>query len=209
MYNKCKPILLIVLLLLLKSLLLLSACSAPATHEDNGETVVKMQQQLEQLKPKADASTSASASDVPEAAAMPSTPDTQKAPTKPVKPTTPNGVLASDNVVLEKLTIIPSEVKTGEVVTVSINVRNISHVEGSYRLALIEKMVAPRVASDGLEYANLVTLKPGETKTITFIATKKNVAGTYSVEITYSAHAVPIVADYTVLDVTPPGASSD
>jgi len=211
MNNKWKLILVVGLLLLVTSSVFLSSCSVltgeSASQLDsritklenelqaNGEAIAKLQQQVQEQQQKVDVLTPAS----PTSTAS-TKPTASQVPTAPT--TTPASVLAPSSVKMGNLTITPTEVNTGENVTMSIEVSNTGNIEGSYRVVLTEKMVAPQVAPDILEYANLVSLKPGETKTVTFTATK-NVAGTYSVQVGSK------VGEYTVIDITPPPTSSD
>ena len=204
MRNRWKLTLFVALALLVTGSLFLPACNIfsgeSASEVDiritklkdeiqaNRDAINNLQQQAQEQQRRIDALTPA-----PPVSTVPTTPI---APPVSVAPTTPTGLLASASVVLGKLTITPLEAKIGQVVTMSIEVSNNSTIEGTYKVALAERMVAPQVASNILEYADLITLKPGETKTVTFTTTQ-NVPGIYSVEISGK------VGQYTVTDVTP------
>ena len=193
---KHKPIIFVGLSFLVGSLVLLSACSGSSSQDSriakletgvqaNTDAIAKLQQQVAALTP---APPPTVVTTPPPA--TPTVPTTPPASTTPAKPT---GVLASTSVILGNLAITPAQVNIGGTVTMSISVSNNSTSEGKYKVVLTEQMVAPQVARDVLEYANLISLKAGETQTVTFTATK-SVAGTYSVQ------AGSKVSQYTVVD---------
>ncbi len=114
------------------------------------------------------------------------TPSQTPTPTVTPTPSSPAPV-APARFVLSELTITPTVVKSGEVVTVSIEVSNTGGSEGSYTVVF-------KVRKDWTTWENVeVTLKPGQTKTVTF-TTKgqsrrdmsglfKIVPGTYEVDV--------------------------
>ena len=159
--------------------------------QDDGEAIAKLQQQLQEQQQRVDALAPASPSTV-----VPATPPASTVPATP-----PSSVIPTALITFGKLTVTPAEVKLGEVVTISIEVSNNSTIEGSYNVAMVEKAV-PAANTNVLEYANLVTLKPGETKTVTFTTTK-SVAGAYSVEVGNKS------GGYTVIDPSAPPPSSE
>lgn len=203
MSSRWKLIFLAGLLLLGTSSVFLSACSflggkstsdvdsriakLESDVKANGEAITKLQQQAQAQQLKVDALTPA-----PAAPVTPVAPVTPAAPT----PTAAPSVIPTALVKLDKLTITPTAPNLGQTVTISIEVTNTSANEGSYRVTLVEKAV-PASSSNVLEYANLVTLKPGETKVVTF-TTSKTVVGTFSIE------SINQSAQYTVIDPNAP-----
>ncbi|MEK7353893.1 MAG: hypothetical protein AABZ77_05235 [Chloroflexota bacterium] len=207
MNNKLKLILFVGLLVLATGSVFLSACSVLPSQDDsritkleselkaNGEAIAKLQQQVQEQKLRTDALTPAYTITTPPAtAAAPVTPPVSKTPAN-------TGLLASSSVVLDKLTISPAQANIGQVVTLSIEVKNTSNLAGSYNVVLSETAV-PKVTSAVLEYASKVALNPGETKTVTFTATKDS-AGVFSVQVGAK------VGGYTVIDPNAPPTSSE
>lgn len=201
---KRKLILFLVLLLLVTSSFSLSACSIlsgeSTSQQDSRITqletevkadeaaIAKLQQQVQ-----AQAPTPSIASTTPTTPPVSTAPATTTTPPVSTAPTTP-ALLTSASVAFSNLTVTPAEVYPGDNVTVSIDVSNKGNIQGSYKVVLTEKTVS---SSNILEYANLVTLNPGETKTVTFV-TGKNQVGTYSVQVSDK------VGQYTVIPVPPP-----
>ncbi len=206
MNTKWKLILFVALLLLVTSSVFLSACSAlggestadvdsritklESELQANGLAIAKLQQQVDALVPTVAPTSPTTVPPVTPPASVP--PTALPIYTPPATP--PASVIPTALIKLDKLTITPTEVNPGQVVTVSIAVTNTGTTQGSYRVAMVEKAV-PQVTTDVLEYADLITLTPGETKTVTF-TTSRTVTGTYSVAFgtisgIYSVIAVP------------------
>ncbi|GEM_PF-5015595 len=143
----------------------------------NGEAIAALRQQVQDVGQKVDAIKSSSIVTT----ITPPASTTPPATTAPPPPKPPSTVIPTSLITLGNLTVTPAEVKPDEVVTVSISVTNTSANEGSYKVVMVEKAV-PAVTSNVLEYTNPVTLKAGETKTVTF-TTSRSLSGTYSVEI--------------------------
>ena len=210
MNNRWKPILFVALLLLVTSSVFLSACNVlggGSTSElddritklesdvkASGTAVAALQQQVQSVQEKVNALTP-----VPAAPATPpvtTPPVTPPATTPPAAPSNPTGLLASANVVLDKLTITPAQANLGQTITITIEVTNKGTVDGKYTVVLVEKPV-PQVTSSILEYANLVTLKAGETQIVTF-TTSQTAVGTYAVEVGTKS------GQYSVIDPNAP-----
>ena len=199
------------LLLLVTGMGFLSACNAlsggPTSElesritkletaiESNGDAIAQLQLQVGALTPKAPPIVPpAPPPALPPASPPPVVPPTPPPATAP--PTPPSSIIPTARITLGNLTITPASVKPGEVVTVSIEVKNTSTITGIYKVVLVEKSV-PQLTSDLIEYSDLMTLAAGETKTATF-TTSKTQFGTYSVEIGTK------VGQYAVIDPTPP-----
>lgn len=76
--------------------------------------------------------------------------------------------------VLSNLNITPTEVETGEEVTISVEVTNIGGREGRHTVSLRVNQV--------LEQTKQITLVPGQTEVVTFTVTKDK-PGSYTVEV--------------------------
>ncbi len=106
--------------------------------------------------------------------APPVTVETPSATPTP-KPSVP---LKPASFVLGDLTITPAAVTEGDEVTYSIQVSNTGGTEGSYTVVFKYKSTGGATGSDNVE----VTLKPGETKTVT-LTTTMNESGTYFINV--------------------------
>ncbi len=98
--------------------------------------------------------------------------------------------------VLGELTVTPTAVNTGGVVTISTAVSNIGGTEGTY--AVVFKL------NGAGETTKDVTLKAGETKTVTFTVTK-NRARMYAVDVNGKIGQFTVTAPVTVTPTPPTG----
>jgi len=185
------------LVILLASLVLLSACTAPASVPPTAtgdsasqadsritelekelkakeEAIAKLQQQMQEQQRRLDALT-------------------------PPPPPVP---LAPARFVLAELTITPAAVKTGEVVTISIEVSNTGGTEGSYTLVFQVERLGKATAVKNME----VTLKAGQTKTVAFTTTVDVIPQDTlldSLRATYQVNVNGKVGQFTVTAPTP------
>ena len=202
MKTNLRPMLFVSLLFLVTGTGLLSACTSAGDTtsldsriakletdvQANGQAIATLQQQVAALTPPSQTTVS------------PTTPPSSTTPpaTTPPASTTPtSSILPTSSVTISNLTLTPAEVNPGQTVTMSIDVNNKGTTEGSYKVVFIEKMVYPVGTLDLLEYTDLITLKPGETKKVTF-TTNKNAIGAYSVTVG------GLVGQYSVVAVPPP-----
>ncbi|MDP2729685.1 MAG: CARDB domain-containing protein [Dehalococcoidales bacterium] len=183
-------------LALLVSLLLLTACGAPASVPPTAtggsasqvdsritelekelkakeEAIAKLQQQMQEQQRRLDALT----------------------------PPPPSAPLVPATFVLTELTITPTEVTAGEVVTISIEVSNTGGIEGSYTVVF-------KVKLDWTTWENVeVTLMPGQTKTVTFTtkgASRMDTSGVFKVVSgTYTVDVNGKVGQFTVTEPPP------
>ena len=213
MNTRWKLILCVALPLLVTGSVLLSACAilgGGSTAElDNritklesdvqasGKAVTALQQQVQTVQQKVNALTPTPAAPVTPPASTPTeTPPVSPPPAAPSKPT---GLLASANVVLDKLTITPVQANLGQTVTITIDVTNKGNTDGKYNVVFFEKPV-PQFTSVITEYAIPITLKAGETQTLSF-TTSKSAVGTYSIEVGSKSDR------YSVIDPNAPPSS--
>lgn len=197
-----KPVLFATLTFLAAALILLPGCSLLGGSSSDLESrvseletankakdaaIATLQQQLTAQKQRIDALTPAAAPAAPVTPAAPTTPSTPAAP----KP------LPSSSVAFDKLTITPAQANLGATVTITIDVTNTGSVEGTYNVVVTDQMTSPQTGTTILEYSNKVTMKPAETKTVTF-TTSQNTAGTYTIKAGSKTGA------YTVIDPNAP-----
>ncbi len=184
------------LIILIVSSVLLSACNAPTSApqtavEDSAsqadsritelekelkakeEAIAKLQQQMQEQQRRLDALT-------------------PPPPSAPIIPAT---------FVLGDLTITPTAVKTGEVVTIEISVSNTGGIEGSYTLVFQVERLGERTAEKNIE----VTLKAGQTETVAFTTTVDVMPSIMwiSPQATYTVNVNGKVGQFTVTEPPP------
>ena len=126
-----------------------------------------------------------------------SSPETEPASTPPPSPTIPVPPEPA-HFVLAELTITPTVVQAGEVVTISIAVSNAGGTEGSY--TVVFKVTGKWTMWENVE----VTLKPGQTKTVTFTSkghSRRDASGLFEVQPgTYEVNVNGKIGQFTVTE---------
>ena len=87
------------------------------------------------------------------------------------------------------LSVSPSEVSSGEEVTISVEVTNTGEIAGTYEVIL--------QIDDEVEDTQAVTVAPGETETVTFSVSREE-AGTYEVEVGDESDSFTVVEEEAV-----------
>jgi hypothetical protein len=182
--------------LLMSGLTFLSACSMFSSSGDsaridsletqvqaNSAQITALQGQVQELQTKVNSQPV-------------TTPPVSTTTTPPASTTSTNTGLAPGSVSYTNLTVTPQGVLIGQTVTISVTVKNSGSGQGSFKVVVSEKMVSPFIATTTTEYANTITLGPGETKTTTFTTTK-------DLQSVYTLTAGTQSAQYSVNTPTP------